>query len=234
MTPLAMWLYWIGTAVIVVKLHRDVAGTVGRLVVAGMLFAWAGAAPTPAVQTVAAAPVVPAKPDAWDPRLDELGVIVSGAVDCTEGCWRITDGQFEDVGESGGNHNVYVRMYVEGVSVPDRPFHVFYPSGDARALTKPEPDWGDIPIFACYGENETGAYGVYAGDDIQRSDRVLRVGLPECQHVNYRFSWEWVAPGGEVPTPVPTATATAVPTATPTVVPCSTCTIPLYLPAVMK
>lgn len=118
----------------------------------------------------------------------------TNAANCSEGCWRIESVIFEDEGEAGGNHNVYVHTRnQDGLWLAGQPFHVAYPDGDDRVLTKAPPDVGDIAIWACFspGEGEAGPYFVYAGDDPTRSDVLWGMGLPECQHVNYRVVFRY-------------------------------------------
>lgn len=128
-----------------------------------------------------------------DPRLAPLGVTVEAAQDCTGGCWRLISAQYEDVDESGLNHNIYAREYDEhGDMIAGAPWHVAWPDGDIPIFTKAPPEWSDFPIFACFNpERGPGPYYAYAGDDPSRSDVVKGMGLPQCQHVNFRLEWQW-------------------------------------------
>lgn len=129
-------------------------------------------------------------------------VSIAPAQDCSAGCWTATV-VFEDVGESGGNHNIYGRMTINGESPAGLPWHVTYPNGDIRVLTKADPEWSDVPIFACFDPDiDTGPYSAYAGDTVAHSAVVRGMGLPQCQHVNFRTVWTWN--GGGTPTPSPT------------------------------
>lgn len=151
----------------------------------------------------------------WDSRLDALNVTYHPATDCAGGCWRVDSAIFEDVHESGGNHNVYGRLTIGSNSPAGLPWHVAYPDGNVQILTKAAPEWADFPMFAEYDpdEGEAGPYYSYAGDDIARSDVVRGMGLPERQHVNFRLIWVWVSGGGTAtPTPPPTPSPTATPT----------------------
>jgi hypothetical protein len=133
-------------------------------------------------------------------------VTLSPAADCSAGCWRIVAAEYDNEHESGGNHNIYGRMTVNGESPAGLPWHVAWPDGDVRILTKPAPEWADFPIFDCFNpDNETGAYFAYAGDNPAQSDIARGMGLPQCLHVNYWFVWQWSAGG---PTVTPTATPT--------------------------
>lgn len=148
----------------------------------------------------------------WDARLDDLNVTYQPATDCRQGCYRLTLARFEDVDESGGNHNVYARLRDQN-NVPqiDAPWHVTHAGGDNRVLTKAKPDWSDVSIWSCYNPDQgAGGYRAYAGDDPARSDQVHGMGLPQCQHVNFRLVWQWSTGG----TPTPTAPPTMTPFAT--------------------
>lgn len=129
----------------------------------------------------------------WDSRLDEIGVTLQPAQSCAEGCWRLITARYEDDQQSGGNHNIWARLYGEsGEMLAGAPWHVAWPDGDITIFTKAPPEWADFPIFDCYfPDREKGAYRAYAGDDPARSDVVEGMGLPACLHVNYRLEWQW-------------------------------------------
>jgi hypothetical protein len=130
-----------------------------------------------------------------DPRLHELGVIIEPAQNCASGCWRLITARYEDVDESGLNHNVYSRLYDEqGDMIAGAPWHVAWPDGDIAIYTKAPPEWADFPIFACFNPaNGPGPYRAYAGPAQSQSDVLHGLGLPLCQHVNYRLEWQWQA-----------------------------------------
>lgn len=126
---------------------------------------------------------------------------VENAMDCSEGCWRVDSVIFEDWDVSGGNHHVYVQTRnQDGVWIDEQPFHLAYPDGDDRALSKLPPDWGNVPVWACFSPDagEVGPYWVYGGDEVTRSDIVRGIGLPECLHVNvkvvFRYQEQFPAP----------------------------------------
>jgi hypothetical protein len=178
------------------------------------------------VQALAAAPQQPGNLPSW--------ITVEQAQDCGNGCWHVDSVVFEDADVSGGNHHVFVQSRDEdGAWYAGQAFHVAYPTGDDEAETKMPPDWGNVPVWACFSPDngEVGPYWVYAGDEPTRSAIVRGIGLPECQHVNIKIVFRFV-PGFPAPptpsvTPTPTATATAPPTPTP----CPDCPR-LYLPLV--
>jgi hypothetical protein len=197
---------------------RKMAATMGLVLfmVAGWFCFYADPGPVGLVQAMAPLPTHVVTDPPWITR--------TNAENCFEGCWRIESVVFEDEDEGGGNHNVYVHMRnQDGLWLAGQPFHVAYPDGDDRALTKAPPDVGDIAIWACFspGEGEVGPYWVYAGDDPTRSDILWGVGLPECIHVNY-----WVTFRYEEQVPMP-------PTPTPTPTPCVECRR-LYLPIIVQ
>lgn len=149
-------------------------------------------------------------PVTWDPRLDALHVTYAPAADCHNGCWRLVLATFEDENQSGGNHNIYARIH-DGNHAPvaDMPWHIAWTEGNARILTKAAHEWADFPIYACYDHTQgPGGYRGYAGDNESQSDVIWGMGLPQCQHVNFRLIWQW-QPAGD-----PTATATLSPTET--------------------
>lgn len=128
----------------------------------------------------------------WDPDLDELGVTWTPAVDCSSGCWRLARANLLSPDEGGGNHHVFVKLYTGGQQTPDLPFHVAWEGGNDRALTKPVPEWGDIPLWQCYLPDQgPGPYRAYAGDSEQASDVVRGLGLPVCFHYSFELEWEW-------------------------------------------
>jgi hypothetical protein len=169
------------------------------LSVAAMLIAVACSVdPGPAMVQSFAAPTAPeAGLPAW--------LSVENAENCLEGCWRVDSVIFEDWHESGGNHHLYVQTRnQDGVWIRDQPFHLAYPDGDDRSLSKLPPDWGNIPVWACFSPDagEVGPYWAYGGDDVRRSDIVRGIGLPECQHVNvkivFRYQEQFPAPPCEL------------------------------------
>lgn len=183
-------------------------------------------------------------PKEWDPRLDGLNVTYHPAIDCSQGCWRLESARFEDVDESNGLHHIWVRLLdAHGQQVADLPWHVAWPDGNVRLMSKASPDWADFAMYAGYDPAQgAGPYRAYAGDDETRSDGVHGMGLPLNQHVSFRLVWRWVeeatsppayrlfmplvvrqpsptpapTPTGEAPTPTPTPTSTPSPTPVPT------------------
>src|SRR5690606_33619518 len=143
--------------------------------------------------------------------------------------------RFEDVDESGLMHHVFVRLLdADGRHWSGQPWHLAWPDGNVRAQSKSAGEWSDVAMFGPgvgYRSAEgPGPYWAYAGDEQAQSDLVRGLGLPYCQHVNFRLVWQWddgVSPSPEPsPTsqapPPPTATPTQTPTPTPTIVPTST------------
>lgn len=129
----------------------------------------------------------------WDSRLDALGVALVPAEDCEAGCWKLITARYEDDQQSGGNHNIYARLYNEsGDMIAGVPWVVSWPDGNVTIYSKAPPEWADFPIFACYlPDTQRGAYSAYAGDDPTRSDVVQNMGLPACYHVNFRLEWQY-------------------------------------------
>lgn len=175
-----------------------------------------------ATPTVFVPPTATPLPLEWDSRFNELNVTYHPAANCTQGCWRLVSALYEDPNQSGGAHNIFARIRDQsGNLLVDAPWHVAWPDDDIRIMTKAEPDWADYAIFACYNpDTETGGYHAYAGDIKSQSDQIHGMGLPQCQHVNFRLIWQWDE-GGETPTPLP---PTPINTATPIIPPTITLT----------
>ena len=172
-----------------------------------------------ATPTVFVSPTAPALPREWDSRFDELNVTYHPAGNCSQGCWRLVSALYEDANQSGGAHHIFARIRDQsGNLLVDAPWHAAWPDGDVRIMSKAEPDWADYALFDCYDPTtQTGAYRAYAGDEQSQSDQIHGMGLPQCQHVNFRLIWQWDE-GGETPTPLPaTATNTATPIVPPTI-----------------
>ena len=185
-------------------------------------------------------------PKEWDPRLDGLNVTYHPAADCSQGCWRLESARFEDVDESNGLHHIWVRLLnADGQQVADLPWHVAWPDGDTRTMSKASPDWADFAMYAGYDPAQgAGPYRAYAGDDETRSDVVRGMGLPLNQHVSFRLVWRWVEGGTapqtytvympvvvRQPPPAPTPTPTSTPTSeTPTPTPTPTSGTPTPTP----
>ena len=181
--------------------------------------------PGPEVQAFApSAP--PATPPAW--------LTIERVQDCSQGCWHAETVIFEDSDVSGGNHHLFVQTREQGGEWARRPFHLAYPTGNDRAISKMPPDWGDLPIWACFSpdQGEQGPYWAYAGDDPARSDVIRGIGLPECQHINVKVVWRYQEQFPTPPTATPTATRTATATVTP--IPCPHCDRALFLPVIRR
>lgn len=129
----------------------------------------------------------------WDPRLGPLGVELMPAENCSGGCWKLTSAQYLDEQQSQGLHHIYIKLLDEhGNQLADAPWHVAYPGGDVRIMTKAAPDWSDFAMYDCYNTNtERGAYSAFAGDNIGQSGVVQNMGLPFCIHNSFRLIWEW-------------------------------------------
>jgi hypothetical protein len=166
-------------------------------------------------------PITQAEPNyEWDARLDNLNVTVQPATNCSDGCWKLYSAQFQDRDKAQHLHHVWARaMDASGTYLEGVPWYVGWPSGGDSLLTKAPSEWADYPLWDCYGPNEgeTGAYRAYMGNDETRSDVVRGMGLPYCQHVNYRLIWQWTV--GQPEEPAVTATVTVTPHGTPYFIP---------------
>lgn len=129
----------------------------------------------------------------------ELGVSVTSAENCSEGCWRLVALDYEDPDASQGRHHIYGRLIRDGATPGGLPWHVAWPNGNVRLETKPAPDTADFAMYGCYApfEGERGAYRAYAGTREEQSDVVNGMGLPYCQHVSFYLVWQWQSGPGE-------------------------------------
>lgn len=146
----------------------------------------------------------------WDPRLNDLNVTWHPAADCSAGCWRLVEARYEDDQESGGMHHIWARAQSQdGWLMEGQPWHVAWPEGDQRLVTKGPSEWADFPMFAGYDpfQGEAGPYRAWMGDEEARSDVVAGMGLPLKHHVNFRLTWRW-QPHDESPTVTPVASST--------------------------
>ncbi|HXF63384.1 MAG TPA: cyclic nucleotide-binding domain-containing protein [Caldilineaceae bacterium] len=102
------------------------------------------AQPTATAEPVAAAAALP--PRAWDPRLDQLGVVVEEAqVSPGQQYWRLIEARWADEQESGGKHHIYVEVLDEnGNRIVGQPVTVFWGDGSYTAgiEDKAPPDYG--------------------------------------------------------------------------------------------
>ena len=112
--------------------------------------------------------------------------------------WRLTRAEFQDVDASGGNHNVYYRLEDEtgqglmGIAVclgfP------WSPGQDCSHFTEAHSNYpagfgADYPIWGT-GWNPANGPGPYSGwVSGLPSDRVLGMGLPLSQHVNFLLTF---------------------------------------------
>lgn len=180
-----------------------------------LLVALSGALAQPQVHLLSTT----APPDYWDPRLNGLNVALVPATNCSQGCWRLTSAIFEDVDESGGLHHIFARAFnADGSQRGGESWTVAWPGG-SQALVTQSDNWADMPMFGpggCYDHTAgPGPFEVRMGADYSRSDRVTGIGLPQCQHVNFRLTWQWRTDAPPTATPPP-PTATAPPaTSTP-------------------
>lgn len=137
-------------------------------------------------------------------------VSVVAAQDCSAGCWRVVSVEYLDEVQSAGLHHLFARtLDVQGNQIVGK-MNIAWDGGSTWAQTKPPPDFGDIPLWACFraNEGEVGGYKGFAGEWEANSDVVRGMGLPYCAHVSYRITWRWDN-GGVTPTPTDTATPTA-------------------------
>ncbi len=125
-------------------------------------------------------------PRDWDPRLDDLGVVLEPApIEPGEPHWRLVAAQWADPVESVGRHNIFFEVLDQnGERATDQPVIVEWPGGDLTIFIKPgpPPEWGaDFPMF-----NTLGSYDSYVGGDVP-SDRVTGMGMGTVEHPDFKF-----------------------------------------------
>lgn len=136
-------------------------------------------------------------------------VTIQPAADCSAGCWvlDLERSEYWDESESNGLHHAFaIALDQHGNQIAGLPFTVAYPTGADTVLTKPAPDWADIPLWASFDPNqgEVGPYWAYMGTGGgDNSEHVTGLGLPLNAHVSYRLAFEWTNGGGGTATPTP-------------------------------
>ncbi len=129
----------------------------------------------------------------WDERLDEMRVkLIPYNAQPGEPYWKLIKGKFNSEQESGGRHNVYVKLEDEnGAPIVGHEVSVYWPDGAAIRPTNQEGKY-DEPIFAEYDpeKGQAGPYGVKVVDAQGRSDRAEGMGLPNKQHVNFIYKFQ--------------------------------------------
>lgn len=156
-------------------------------IAAGLLVARVQAATTNTLYLpLVSGPALP--PLVWDSEwADELGVSLERSA-CPAGCWRLTSLDIRDGDEGAGRHALYVKAYGTE-QLADVPFRVTWPDGEATALTKSAPEWGDIALWRCY--DHTRGPGPYSGSVGADSDTIHGMGLPQCHHFSFWTEWVW-------------------------------------------
>jgi len=147
-----------------------------------------------------AAAALPAAPDVWDERLDDLGIhyIESDAPPGTW-YWKLVSAMYENEEEAGGKHHVFIKVLDEnGQPLEGQKIWLAWPTGNptdsVQDFTKGPLDdyWGNLALFGgwCpfWPEGEHGPYGAYVDGP---GDQVWGMGLPCNRHVCYRLIWQW-------------------------------------------
>ncbi len=147
---------------------------------------------SPPTPTPASGPSSPLSPTAlalsWDSRLDELGVRLVRASPITgQLVWRLTEARWEDPQESRGLHHAFIRVLDEqGRPVTGQRVKLIWRDGSAEAVTNEE--GANFPLYGPLGEYSVEVDGL--------SDRVVGLGLPRKEHVNYRLTFQRMIVGG--------------------------------------
>ena len=109
--------------------------------------------------------------DAWDDRLDYIGVKFSPYLFEERPAWRLVDARWLDETESGGQASIFVKALDEsGNPLEGVEFFATRDGGEDVAMTKGAVDgyWGNIALY--------GGLGTYRVSMGERSDKVLNVG----------------------------------------------------------
>jgi len=167
------------------------------------------ATPTPtATATPTSTTPTPTPTLVWDSRLNGLGVqLVLATPQPGQTYWRLVRAIFQDVNESGGNHNVYFQALDDSWQpLAGEQACVAWPDGEECVTTNTETDptqWANVPIWADYNPN-LGQRGPYEAHMAGISDRVTGLGLPLKQHVSFLLTFQRrVAPGSPSPPLLP-------------------------------
>ncbi len=127
----------------------------------------------------------------WDWRLDALAASIEFAdVKTDQAYWKLVRAIYEGPGESNNEHQIYYAV----VDQQNKPieFHKVlqgWSDGSTDALTN-ERGEASIALWTSFTP-ERGEIGPYsAWVDGLPSDRVLGLGLPLRQHVNFRLTWK--------------------------------------------
>jgi len=110
--------------------------------------------------------------DAWDDRLDYIGVAFSPYLFEDRPVWRLVDARWLDETESGGQASIFVKVLGEnGQPLEGVEFFATRDGGEDIAMTKGAVDgyWGNIALH--------GGLGTYRVSMGERSDKVLNVGF---------------------------------------------------------
>jgi hypothetical protein len=140
--------------------------------------------------------------------LDDLGVRLELATPQPgQTYWHLVRAIFQDVGESGGNHNIYFQALDDSWQpLAGERACVAWPDGEVCVTTNAETDptqWANFPMYASYNPG-IGEHGPYEGHMAGLSDRVTGMGLPLKQHVNFLLTFQRrVSPGSPGPSLLP-------------------------------
>lgn len=151
-------------------------------------------APPPTISPCGAPPLAPIY---WDPRVGPYGTldhyetvrIVPAVVGHCDWFWRVVVVKLEDYYESGGNHNIYLKILDEnGNRVYGTRAHLTSEwAGLSEYPTEKEPgDMCDCNFdYPMYGD----AYA-FTIEDAYPSDQMAGMVMPLNQHVNYRIAFQ--------------------------------------------
>ena len=142
-------------------------------------------------------PLSPLPPGVWDPRLDELGVLLEPAdVDPGQSHWRLVEALWADEDEAGGKHHIYIEVIdAEGERIVGQAVVVEWSTGSVTLYIedKPPPEYGaNFPMY-----DTLGSYDVLVGDG-EPTDRMAGLGLgtPEQPdftiHTCFYLTFQWV------------------------------------------
>ncbi len=144
----------------------------------------------------------PAKPELWDPRLDDFGVYVERKPRgkyYIHAVWMTENGNWDNVPSwakawqqdtLGGDHHVYYRAETHDGKPIDNTYVLDWPPYDdtnAGTTTTEGNGWGNLPMAGQNWDPATGVgpYMAWCFD----GDRIYGLGLPHNHHVSFFVVW---------------------------------------------
>jgi hypothetical protein len=134
----------------------------------------------------------------WDQRLDLLGIRVSEAPVGSQAAWRLISARFEDETQSGGRHNIYIRLLDEWGRPTTGIATVRWRDGQ-ETLTVLAAPLQRLDPYETYGANfpiygQVGSYSVSVTSGLNDlSETISGLGMLGKTHVNYILIFQRIA-----------------------------------------